>query len=156
MDWLWRDAEKLNVPIYVLVAHGMVHLIDAIAERHPQLKLVMDHMALTGHTRDEAAFREFDKVLAIARRPNVAAKLSALPTFSTDTYPYRSLHPYIRKAYDAFGPKRLFWGTDLTRSPISYRQHVTLYTEELPWLAGEDLEWIMGRGVCEWIGWALP
>ncbi len=26
-------------------------------------------------------------------------------------------------------------------------------TEEMPWLAADDLEWIMGRGVCEWIGW---
>ena len=36
-----------------------------------------------------------------------------------------------------------------SRSPIPYRRHVTLFTEELPWLAGEDLEWVMGRGVCE-------
>jgi L-fuconolactonase len=154
LDWLWRDAEEYRVPIYVLVAHSMVHLIDAVAERHPQLKLVIDHMGLTGHTRDAQAFRDFDKVLGIARRPNVAAKLSALPTFSTDKYPYRSLHPYIRKACDGFGSKRLFWGTDLTRSPIPYRQRVTLFTEELPWLTTTDLEWIMGRGLCEWIGWS--
>jgi hypothetical protein len=23
------------------------------------------------------------------------------------------------------------------------------------WLKGEDLEWVMGRGVCEWLGWPL-
>ena len=28
----------------------------------------------------------------------------------------------------------------------------TLFTEYLPWLKGEDLEWVMGRGVCEWPG----
>jgi hypothetical protein len=28
-----------------------------------------------------------------------------------------------------------------------------MFTEEMPWLAADDLEWIMGRGVCEWIGW---
>ena len=156
LDWVWREAEQYDVPIYVLVTHAMVHLIDAIAERHPRLKLVMDHMALTGHDKDEKAFHDFDQVLAIARRPNVAAKISALPSYSTDKYPYPSLHPYMRKAYDAFGPKRLFWGTDISRSPISYRQQVTLFTEELPWLAGEDLEWVMGRGVCEWLGWKMP
>jgi hypothetical protein len=31
-----------------------------------------------------------------------------------------------------------------------------MYTEEIPWLTSEDKEWIMGRGVCEWIGWDLP
>jgi predicted TIM-barrel fold metal-dependent hydrolase len=155
LDWVWADAEKHGVPIYILVAHAHVPLVDAIAERHPGLKLVMDHMALT-EGKDAEAFRDFDKVLAIAKRPNVAAKISALPCFSTDRYPYRnSLQPYIRKAFDAFGPKRLFWGTDLSRSPIPYRQHVTLFTEELPWLKGGDLEGVMGRGVCEWLGWKL-
>jgi hypothetical protein len=61
----------------------------------------------------------------------------------------------MRKSYDAFGPTRLFWGTDLSRSPIPYRQQITLFTEELPWLAGDDLEWVMGRGVCEWLGWKI-
>jgi hypothetical protein len=28
-----------------------------------------------------------------------------------------------------------------------------MFTEELPWLRGDDLEWVMGRGVAAWIGW---
>ncbi len=47
----------------------------------------------------------------------------------------------------------MFWGTDITRMPCSYRQCVTMFTEELPWLAGRDLELVMGQGVCDWIGW---
>jgi hypothetical protein len=30
---------------------------------------------------------------------------------------------------------------------------VTFFTEELPWLKGRELEDVMGRGLCEWIGW---
>jgi predicted TIM-barrel fold metal-dependent hydrolase len=155
IDWVWKEAEAAGVPLMVLVWHPQVHLIDAIAERHPGLKIVMDHLALNSSQRDAEAFRDLGKLLAIARRPNVAAKASALPSYSTDTYPYRSLHAYIRQAYDAFGPQRLFWGTDLSRSPIPYRQQVTLFTEEIPWLSEEDKTWIMGRGVCEWLGWPI-
>jgi predicted TIM-barrel fold metal-dependent hydrolase len=155
MEWIWGEAEQAGVPIYVLVPHALVPIIDDIAQRFPSLKLVMDHLALTGSEKDAAAFRDFDKLLAIAKRPNVAAKVSTLPFFSTDQYPYRSLHGYIRQAYDAFGPQRLFWGTDLSRSPISYRQNVTMFTEEIPWLSSEDLAWIMGRGVCNWLGWEM-
>jgi L-fuconolactonase len=154
LDWLWREAETAGVPLMILVRHSAVHYIDAIAERHPRLKIVMDHFALHSKHRDAEAFRDFDKLLAIAKRPNVAAKASALPCYSSDAYPYRALHPYIRQAYDAFGPKRLFWGTDLSRSPISYRLQVTMFTEEIPWLSTEDKTWIMGRGICEWLGWA--
>jgi len=29
---------------------------------------------------------------------------------------------------------------------------VTFFTKDLPWLAGRDLDLVMGRGPCEWIG----
>lgn len=155
MDWVWGDAEKNGVPIYVLVPHKLVHLIDTVAQKYPGLKLTMDHLAIPSKTSDDAAFENLDMLLAIAKRPNVAAKVSALPCYSTAKYPYKELHGYIRRVYDAFGPKRMFWGTDLSRSPIPYRQHVTMFTEEIPWLTAEDKDWIMGRAVCEWLGWKV-
>ena len=152
VDWLWPEAAKADVPIMMLVPHSLSHLVDGIAERHPGLRLVMDHLGLN-QGKDEEAFAEFDKFIALAKRPNIAVKVSCLPFFTADQYPFRKLHPYIRKVYDAFGPKRMFWGSDLSRLPCSYRQCVTLFTEEIPWLTAEDKDWIMGRGLCEWLGW---
>ena len=40
--------------------------------------------------------------------------------------------------------------------PASWKQCVTLFTEELPWLKGNDLELVMGRGACQFLGWKLP
>src|SRR3989442_13290243 len=62
----------------------------------------------------------------------------------------------MKTLFDAFGPKRMFWGTDLTRMPCTYYECIHLFTDHLPWLGGEDLEWVMGRGVCEWLGRPLP
>lgn len=58
----------------------------------------------------------------------------------------------------AFGPKRAFWGTDITRiwARCTYRQCVTLFTEELDFLPADDLEWVMGRGIVECLSWPLP
>jgi hypothetical protein len=28
-----------------------------------------------------------------------------------------------------------------------------MFTEELPWLKGDDLEKVMGKSVCAWWGW---
>ena len=50
----------------------------------------------------------------------------------------------------------MFWGTDITRMPCSWRQCVTMFTEELPWLKGRDKELVMGRAVCAWLDWKLP
>jgi hypothetical protein len=49
--------------------------------------------------------------------------------------------------------KRIFWGTDLARLPCSYTQAISMFTDEIFWLTPEDKEWIMGRGICEWLGW---
>jgi len=62
----------------------------------------------------------------------------------------------FRQMFDAFGPQRCFWGTDITRMPCSYRQCVTMFTEELPWLQGRDKELVMGQAVCDWLGWKRP
>jgi predicted TIM-barrel fold metal-dependent hydrolase len=155
-DWVWGEMEKAGISAMVLFHHEYMHLADKVAERYPGLRLVMDHLGLkSGKDVTEASnFASLDKVLALAKRPNVAAKATALPCYSDDkVYPFRSLHSYIRRVYDAFGPKRMFWGTDWSRLPCSYRQGVTMFTEELSWLSAEDKEWIMGRGVGEWLGW---
>ena len=50
----------------------------------------------------------------------------------------------------------MFWGTDITRMPCSWRQCVTVFTEELPWLRGRDLELVKGDALCNWVGWRFP
>ena len=69
---------------------------------------------------------------------------------------YRNIHGYLRQIYDAFGPERMFWGTDITRMPCSWRQCVAMFTEGLPWLSAGDKELIMGRALCGWLDWKLP
>src|SRR3989475_6854315 len=79
-------------------------------------------------------------------------KATGAPSYSDQPYPFRDIHDNLRRLYDAFGPARWFWGTDITRMPCPWRQCVTLFTEELPWLRGRDLELVMGRAVCDWLG----
>jgi L-fuconolactonase len=153
-DWFWPVAERLGLPL-MLSAPGSLPQVDRIAERHPGLTLIIDHMGLSQGKKDDEAFVHLPQLLAMAARPNVAVKASALPCYSTEPYPYRGLHAHIRRVFDAFGPRRMFWGTDLTRLPCSYRQAITLFTEELPWLSAGDQELVMGRGLCEWLGWPL-
>jgi L-fuconolactonase len=155
LEWLWAAAERAGLPLTIYLPNALMPVIDRIAAAHPGLSIVINHFGLAGSRRDDDAFSDFGNLLALSKHPTVAVKASCLPFYTTQPYPFQNLHAYIRKAYDAFGPKRLFWGTDLSRLPCSYRQGVTLFTEELPWLTPSDQEWIMGRGVCEWLGWTV-
>lgn len=154
-DWVWGAAERAGLPVMIFTP-GLLPRVVAIAERHPGLRLVIDHMGIRSGTKDAAAFAELPQLLALARFLNVAVKASGAPTYSSETYPYRNIHGWLRQIYDAFGPARMFWGTDLTRLNCTYRQSVTLFTEELPFLSAADKEKVMGRALGAWIGWELP
>jgi predicted TIM-barrel fold metal-dependent hydrolase len=155
MDWLWPAAEHAGIPV-ALLASEFLPLVGQVAERHPRLRLIVDHLgAVRGHEGDEA-FRNMPALVALAKHSNIAVKATGGPGYASDGYPFRSLHEPYRRIYDAFGPRRMFWGTDITRMPCSWRQCVTAFTEEIPWLANRDKELIMGRALCDWIGWKLP
>ncbi len=155
LDWFWAACEKARLPIGLLAGGNMTALAK-IAERHPGLKLHIDHLGRLGGGRagtDDAAFADLPDILALAKFPNVAVKMSGAPSYSSQPYPFRNIHGYLRQVFEAFGPERSFWGTDITRMPCSYRQCVTMFTEELPWLKGRDLERVMGGAIVDWLGW---
>jgi predicted TIM-barrel fold metal-dependent hydrolase len=158
VDWLWPAAERAGVPVALLAA-DFLPVVGRIAERHPGLRLMIDHLGGRGGTtsaKDDAYFASLPELVALARYPNVAVKATGAPGYSSEPYPYRNIHEHLRRIYDAFSPERVFWGTDISRMPCSWRQCVTLFTEELPWLAEQDKELVMGRALCDWLDWPLP
>jgi predicted TIM-barrel fold metal-dependent hydrolase len=155
LDWLWEAAERADVPIAMLATDSLA-AIGRIAERHPGLRLTIDHLGGRGGTttlKDAAAMTHMPALLALAKHPNVAVKATGAPGYSSEAYPFPTMQTFVRQIYDAFGPQRVFWGTDITKMPCSWRQCVTMFTEEMPWLSEPDKELIMGQAVCAWWGW---
>ncbi len=154
-DWFWAAAELYDVPVMAMAPND-VPKFGEIAERHPGLRLIVDHMGLNSVLRGKSLVPSVDNVVKLARHKNIAVKVSALPCYVDESYPFPTLHPLVRRVVDAFGPQRCFWGTDLSHLPCPYKQVVTLFTEEMKMLSANELEWIMGRGIAEWLGWPLP
>ena len=124
-----------------------------LAERHPNLNLIVDHLGLVRSEQGEAAFATLADLLPLAKMPNVAIKPTGAPGYSRQAYPFGDIQDGLHRIFDAFGSERFFWATDITRMPRSYRQCVTFFTGEPPWLQGNDLEKIMAQGVIDWLGW---
>lgn len=152
LEWLWADAERAGIPVMVMIS-GYLPEVAKIAENHPDLCLCVDHLGLVRGAIDDAAFADLPLLISLAAFANVAVKATSLACYSTEPYPYPNLHPYIRQVYDAFGPARMFWGSDVTRLTCTYRECVTLVTEELDWLSDADKVLIMGGAICDWLGW---
>jgi predicted TIM-barrel fold metal-dependent hydrolase len=154
-DWFWPAAEKYDIPLMVF-APGQHDRLCEIARAHPGLRIIIDHMGLM-REKDAPAAAAIERLIPLADCPNLSVKVTSVPFYSTEPYPYRNLHDSLRRLIGAFGPGRSFWGTDITRiwSLCSYRECVTLFTEELDFLSAEDLEWVMGRGIAEFLRWPL-
>ncbi|MBJ7599482.1 MAG: amidohydrolase [Candidatus Dormibacteraeota bacterium] len=152
LDWFWSAAEEAGVPV-MLLAPDLAAEVGHVAGRHPRLRLVLDHLNLHPMKDYDDLGAAVRPLLALAAHDNVATKASALPCWARDSFPYRSVRQPLESVVEAFGTRRVFWGSDLTRLPCSYSECVRLFTEEMPFLDQDDLEWVMGRGVMEWLGW---
>jgi len=88
-------------------------------------------------------------------KANVSVKLSAAPNYSSEAYPFRDFTGHIKRLFDAYGPKRCYWGSDITNGfdKSTYKQRITHFTEELPVLSEEDTDWVMGRSILERLMW---
>ena len=156
VDWLWPAAEKANVPIMFLTT-GQLPLFFDVAERHPQLPLILDHMGISSEAmRLNIIDETVTEAAKLARYPNVSVKLSSSTLFSKQAYPWRDVTPFIRRLYDAFGPQRCHWGSDVTNSydKADYKSRVTHFTETIDFFSEEDKDWIMGRSILEKLRWA--
>lgn len=155
-DWFWPAAEKAGVPVMFL-AFGMVNMFEPIAQRHPGLTLIIDHMGVnTAIAQEKRTAEVIGHAVALAKYPNVSVKLSNLPNSSLEPYPYKDLTEHIRRLVGAFGPQRCHWGTDATNGTArgSWRQRLTHVSETLDFLSESDKDWILGRAIQQRLKWA--
>ncbi len=153
LDWLWSFAQRRELPVAFGVLPMLIERVGAIAANYPRVRVMVDHLAVSPFEKLPAAAAHFDTLLALARRPNVTIKATGVPSMSAQALPFADTHQHLRRFFDAYGAARMFWGTDITRMQPSWRQCVQLFTEELPWLKGRDLELVMGDAVAQWVNW---
>jgi predicted TIM-barrel fold metal-dependent hydrolase len=132
---------------------GMAQKLLPIAERHPNLKILIPHMGCSLDSRGSSAFATLDDVLALARFPKISIMVSAAPCYSNEPYPFRDIQPFIRRIFDTYGPRRLAWGSDLSRLKSSYRECLDHVRESLDFLSAEDKGWILGKTLAKVLNW---
>ena len=155
LAWFWAAAEKAQNPVAMLCA-GLPCRCRPHCRAPSRPALDRRSSRRPGRLRDaqgRTAMTHIPALVKLARHPNVAIKATGAPGYASGAYPYASMHTYLRQVFDAFGPERMFWGTDISKLPCSWKQCVTMFTEELPWLSERDKELVMGQAVCAWWGW---
>src|SRR5262249_35691175 len=127
-----------------------------VARRFPDLKIIIDHAALPTSPPPLPMEALVAECLPLAEFGNIAVKASAFPCAVTEDFPFPTPQRCTRTLIDVFGPERVFWGTDLTRLPCSYRDGAR-YLSESDLFSPDELELLMGKGINDWLGgiWSL-
>ena len=152
LDWYWGACERFEIPVMALVP-GMLRKLLPVLTRHPRLKILIPHMGCVSGLHGPEAFAHLKDLLELAPFPSVSVMVSAVPCYSSEAYPFRDMFPFIKKVYDAFGSRRMFWGSDFTRLPCTYGECVDQFRVNLDFLSSEDRDWILGKGLAETLSW---
>jgi predicted TIM-barrel fold metal-dependent hydrolase len=148
---------RVGFPINIL-CWGVVPLVGELAARHPNTRIVVDHLGLQQPFEPPAPaepWADLPVVLDLAKHDNVAVKVTGACTLSHEPYPYPDIWEPLGRLFDAFGFDRLLWGTDWTRAVelLTYEQGVAPF-RTTDRLSDGDRAALMGGTLTSIYDWA--
>jgi predicted TIM-barrel fold metal-dependent hydrolase len=147
---IWRAlaahdlVASVRGPVSDLVDPGFVEILRQI----PELVVRIDHVGLFAYGRD--ADSDFDRLMALSAFPGVHLLWGGFHAYSSQPFPYRDAHPYLRRSLSAFGAQRIMWSGDWARAGTAplldyYSAEPRLITSELNFLTTEDRAAVLGE-----------
>ncbi len=107
----------LPLDVVSVIPEHLVMLAE-LAERHPEITFVLDHMA-----KPDIANKDWEPwaslMVDVAARPNVSVKLSGLNTASAPDWTWNDWLPYVDHVVEHFGSERVMLGSDWPVSTIA-------------------------------------
>lgn len=120
-DWILRPEVDEGLGVleaagvtfdYVAVLPRHLEHVPTLVERHPDLRLVVDHLAKPP-VGDPVGEPWASLMAAAAQGPNVHAKVSGLyPGSDMGSWTPDGVRPYVERAVELFGASRLMYGGD--------------------------------------------
>ncbi|HWI25694.1 MAG TPA: amidohydrolase family protein [Stellaceae bacterium] len=157
LNRVFTIAARHGLPVNLL-AWGRLDQFRELAERNPDTIIVLDHLGIQqpfAPPPPAQPFAELPKVLALAKRDNVAIKITGACTLSHEAFPYRDIHDPLFRIFDAFGFDRCMWGTDWTRAValLTYKQGVEAF-RVMDRLSDSDRAALMGGTLARIYDWS--
>lgn len=126
-----RGVEKLrkyNLVYDILIYERQLGSTIEFVDRHKGQVFVLDHVAKP-RIQDKVMEPWKTQMKELAKRENVFCKLSGMATEANwQNWQPEDLHPYMEVALDAFGAKRLMFGSDwpVARLAVEYHSWIDL------------------------------
>lgn len=150
MRAMWKHAGENGLAICPLIDPENIAQVDDLCGMYPDTRVVVDHFARIGMTGqvDDAQLKSLE---GLARHKYAHVKISAYYALGAKKPPHVELLPMIRRLYDAYGAKRLMWGSDCPYQltpPNNYADSVALVRDRIDFVTPEERNWLL-RGTAE-------
>jgi len=154
-SWLFESAQRDGLVVTVDLGRigrraYQTDAVAAIAERYPELPLVIAHLAQPplNDSENRQLNEQWTAQIQLGLKANVYFDLSALPAYLTtyDDYPYAAAHAYIQRAVDLIGAQKIMWGTDAPGLLTSgtYRQLLNYVKRHCDFLSAQEMADVLG------------
>ena len=151
---IWRKAADLGIVVSSLgsVEEFASPEFERIIKEFPALSIIIEHLGGAGGDTTPP-HNTYRKVLALSQYSNTFMKIPGLgeicprPMPFIQPMPFTEIPPLIEMAAEAFGAKRLMWGSDFP--PVAaregYRNALRFTMEQVRFASEEDKEWVFGK-----------
>ena len=156
LDIVMKTASRCNFPVNLL-CWGNLNEVGRLAKRHPNTRLVIDHLGLCqpfDFPVPDQPFSELQKVIELASFDNITIKITGACTLSHQSFPYIDIWEPLEKIFTRFSLERCMWGTDWTRAVklVSYKESVDCFLDNSS-LSSDEKSQLMGKTVENIYGW---
>ena len=151
---IWRTADELRIPVSVFGSPDEFtsREFEQVLTELPNLRVIIEHLGRIGRN-ETPPYARFRKILALARYPNTYIKLHGLGEICPRPMPFpqpmgfANVPPFMEMAYDAFGARRIMWGSDFP--PVAgregYRNALQWPMDHIPFRNETDKGWVFGQ-----------
>ena len=144
---IWKKIAGLNIVASVSgrLADFTHPQFEEIIRRIPDLKLRIEHMGYPDIT-ENPPYPKYSRLMNLAQYPNVYIKFSGFYAYSKEPYPYNDTTPFVKLAYEAFGAKRIMWGSDFPPvAPHEGYAKALEMVDKIPFFTESDKGWLLGK-----------
>lgn len=147
LEPFWAAAERLGVWVSVFAPDALWDIVRVV-ERHPRLKLIVDHLGLGVYPGCRDPRRHHAAVAEFAAFEQVLVKVSGVVEVSREAFPFADVHELLAEALERFGAGRLMWGSNypVVLETCDYAASLT-YLEASGVFSGDELDEVLA-GTC--------
>lgn len=139
----WELCGELGLPMCIQTGPIGLPQVTALAKRFPNVAIILDHLGRP-EVADGAPYAAAQSLFDLAPLSNIYLKLT--PRIFGDVKKEKaSAETFFARVVEAFGAKRMTWGSNYPTSPGTLAEILGSAQAGLASLSGEDREWIFGK-----------